>query len=118
MVESKKSTKEKAAAARAELGATVASAETERATSRALVARTDTISTALASGLDLDATAALRGVEAGYAAGELDLTDVIFLQTQVVEGQIAVIEVAGAAAENRIDALLAEGDRALLGATP
>ena len=82
------------------------------------MARTDTISTALASGLDQDATAALRGVEAGYAAGELDLTDVIFLQTQVVEGQIAVIEVAGAAAENRIDALLAEGDRALLGATP
>lgn len=107
-----------AAAARAELGATVASAETEQATSRALVARTDTITAALASGLDQDAAAALRGVEAGYAAGELDLTEVIFLQTAVVEGQIAVIEVAGAAANNRIDALLADGDRALLGATP
>ena len=80
--------------------------------------RTDTITGALASGLDQDATAALRGVEAGYAAGELDLSEVIFLTSEVVEGQIAVIEVAGAAADNRIDALLAEGDRALLGDSP
>ncbi len=107
-----------AAAAQAELASTTARASAEQATSQALLARTETITSALASGLDEDASAALRSVEAGYSAGELDLTEVIFLQTQVVEGQIAVIEVSGAAANNRIEALLAESDRALLGGAP
>ncbi len=107
-----------AAAARAELSAITARASAERSTSQALLTRTETITSALGSDLDEDASAALRSVEAGYAAGELDLMEVIFLQTEVVEGQIAVIEVSGAAANNRIEALLAESDRALLGGTP
>ncbi len=62
------------------------------------------------------AVAALESVEAGYREGELELTQVVLLQAQILDGQTAVVQLEGFVARARLDLLLATEDPALLGA--
>ena len=61
------------------------------------------------------ARAALGSVEAGYLAGEIDLTSTVLLQTQILDGEVAVVQLEGHVARARLDLLLASEDPALLG---
>ena len=60
-----------------------------------------------------DAQAALDSLEAGYAAGELDLPQTLLLQRQVLDGQAAIVHLQAAIARARIDLLLATDDPSL-----
>lgn len=61
-----------------------------------------------------DARAALAAVDAGYRSGELSLSDAIQLRTQVLDGERAVLDLAGELVRARLDLLLATEDPALL----
>lgn len=106
------------AAARATLGATEARAEAERRVSAALVQEASGVADQLGPSLAGDAEAALASIERGFAAGELDLMETVFLRAEVVDGQTALLETQGRLAELRVDALLADEDPALLGGAP
>lgn len=91
-----------------------ARAETERQTSELRVAEAE--SAAVVEGADLDeARSALRSVEAGVLAGEIDLPTAVLLQAQVLQGEAAVVTLRGQLADARIDRLLALDDDTLLG---
>jgi cobalt-zinc-cadmium efflux system outer membrane protein len=100
------------ARAQADQIAAVASTEGDRA---ATLARDAEPWAALATtGLLDDARAALAEVDAGYRAGELDLPDAIQIRTEVLDGEAAVLELAGQVVQARLDFLLATEDPALL----
>lgn len=61
-----------------------------------------------------EARAGLAQIEAGYAAGELDLSDALLLRQQVVDGQVGVLALAGELIAARLDLLLATDDAALI----
>ncbi|MED5374452.1 MAG: TolC family protein [Myxococcota bacterium] len=61
------------------------------------------------------ARAALASVEAGYLAGEIDLTSTVLLQAQILDGETAVVQLEGHVATARLDLLLATEDPVLLG---
>jgi outer membrane protein TolC len=65
-----------------------------------------------------DARAALSSVEAGYLAGEIDLTSAVLLQAQILDGEVAIVQLEGHVATARLDVLLATEDPALLGGAP
>lgn len=67
-----------------------------------------------AASLD-EAAAALRSIDAGYRAGQLDLADTLFLRSQALAGESSAIELGGQVARARIERLLATDDPALLG---
>ena len=101
--------------AQSRLAETQAIATTELTTAT----RRDELSTTalLAVGEDpmAAARAALGSVEAGYLAGEIDLTSTVLLQTQILDGEVAVVQLEGHVARARLDLLLASEDPALLG---
>ncbi len=90
----------------------VAAAETER--TAALAHDAEPYATLATTGLLDDARAALAEVEAGYRAGELDLPDAIQIRTEVLDGEGAVLDLAGQVVQARLDFLLATEDPALL----
>ena len=98
--------------AEAEQAGAVAAAERERA---AALTRDAQPWVALATtGLLDDASAALAEVDAGYRAGELDLSDAIQIRGEVLDGESAVLDLAGQVVHARLDFLLATEDPALL----
>lgn len=65
---------------------------------------------------DLDeARSALASIEAGVLAGEIDLSTAVLLQSQVLDGEAAIVRLRGLVADAEIDWLLAMDDDALLG---
>jgi outer membrane protein TolC len=65
-----------------------------------------------------EARAALASIESGVLAGEIDLSTAVLLQTQVLQGEAAVVTLRGLVADARIDELLALDDDVLLGGAP
>jgi outer membrane protein TolC len=102
------------AEANAAATSTEARAVAEQETSSARQATADSVMGSLGADLDADATQALDSIERGFAAGELDLSETIFLRAEVVDGRTAFVESLGAQAGARIDALLAHDDPSLL----
>jgi cobalt-zinc-cadmium efflux system outer membrane protein len=92
---------------------TAARAEAEQEAAATLLA--DASAFGPADPLADEAAIALRSIEAGYLAGELDLQEALFVRSQVLDGRSAAIELSGRVALARIEQLLAVGDAALLG---
>ncbi len=65
-----------------------------------------------------EARAALASIESGVLAGEIDLSTAVLLQTQVLQGEAAVVALWGQVAAARIDERLAFDDDALRGGAP
>jgi len=65
-----------------------------------------------------EARAALASIEAGVLAGQIDLSTAVLLQTQVLDGEAAVVRLRGLLANAHIDQMLAHDDDALLGGAP
>lgn len=102
------------AVAEGRLAETRARAASERQTSAVRLAEAE--ATAVVDGAELDeARSALSSIEAGVLAGEIDLPTAVLLQAQVLQGEAAVVTLAGQLADARIDRLLALDDDALLG---
>ena len=90
-------------------------ADTEQDTSRARLEEAEAAAGAVAgSGID-EARAALASIESGVLAGEIDLPAAVLLQSQVLDGEAAVVTLRGLLADARIDRLLALDDDALIG---
>ncbi len=103
------------AIAEGRLASVRAVAETEQATSILRLEEAEAMAQAVA-GADVDeARAALASIESGVLAGEIDLSTAVLLQTQVLQGEAAVVTLRGLVADARIDRLLALDDDALLG---
>jgi cobalt-zinc-cadmium efflux system outer membrane protein len=94
-----------------------ARAETEQSTAAQRVAEADTAADRVQADIE-EARAALASIEAGVLAGEIDLPTAVLLQTQVLDGEAAVVQLQGLVADARIDLLLATDDDALLGGAP
>lgn len=101
--------------AESRLAETQAIATTEIATATQRDALATTALQAVGKDPLADARAALKSVEAGYLAGEIDLTETVLLQTQILEGETAVVQLEGHVVHARLDLLLATEDPALLG---
>jgi len=97
------------------LASTRAVAETEQATSTARLEEAEAATEAVAEADIDEARAALASIESGVLAGEIDLSTAVLLQTQVLDGEAAVVTLRGLLADARIDRLLALDDDALLG---
>lgn len=100
--------------AESRLAETQAVARTEVATSRQRDELAQQALAALGQNPLAAAVAALESVEAGYLAGELELIETVLLQDQILEGEIAVVQLEGFVAHARLDLLLALEDPALL----
>jgi cobalt-zinc-cadmium efflux system outer membrane protein len=100
--------------AEARLAETQAVARTEVSTSRQRDELAQQALAALGEGPLAAAVAALESVEAGYLAGELELIETVLLQDQILEGEMAVVQLEGFVAHARLDLLLAVEDPALL----
>lgn len=90
-------------------------ADTERSTSKARLDEAEAATEAVAESDRDEADAALDSIESGVLAGEIDLATAVLLQTQVLDGEAAVVTLRGLLADARIDRLLAMDDDALLG---
>ena len=90
-------------------------ADTERDTSRLRLEEAEAAAEALAGSDVALARAALTSIESGVLAGEIDLGTAVLLQTQVLDGEAAVVTLRGLLADARIDRLLALDDDALIG---
>ena len=101
--------------AESRLATVKALAETELRTARRRVDEAQQLAVVLGDDALAEASAALSSIEAGVLAGELDLSTAILLQTQVLDGQAAIVTHQGLVAEARIDLLLALDNDALLG---
>jgi outer membrane protein TolC len=97
------------------LEATKARAQTERHTSSVRATEADAAAASVASADQDEARAALASIEAGVLAGEIDLSTAILLQTQVLDGEAAIVTLRGLVAEARVDRQLALDQDALLG---
>ena len=100
--------------AEAELNALNALAETERTTTTARHEEADALLTELGADLVEEAREALEGISISYRSGHTDLLSTLVLQSEVVEGQVALITLRGQLADARLDLLLATEDDALL----
>lgn len=89
---------------------------TEQSTAAHRVRETDALLEATSPATTNDAHLALKSIEAGVLAGELDLPTALLLQSQVLDGEMAILQLGGLVATARIDLLLASDDNALLGA--
>lgn len=103
------------AVAESRLAMVRARAETEQRTARRRVDEAEKLAAAMGDDALWEARAALSSIEAGVLAGEVDLSTAILLQTQVLDGQAAIVTHQGLVAEARIDLLLAFDNNALLG---
>ncbi len=107
------------AVSEAALNVTRAVARTEQATATTRHAEASRVVQALGEDLQSDALSTLVGIEAGYRAGEFDLPTAVVLQSKVIEGQAAAIDLQRRLAAARIDLLLATEHPSLLpGGTP
>jgi cobalt-zinc-cadmium efflux system outer membrane protein len=100
--------------AEAQASATRARAEAERRAAEERLGWLGDRGASLAPGVDASAEAALRAVDAGVAAGEIDTVQAALLRSRVFEGQRGWYAARLAEAEGRIDAALATGDEGLL----
>lgn len=91
-----------------------ARAETEQTTASQRVSEANTAAERVQADIE-EARAALASIEAGVLAGQIDLSTAVLLQTQVLDGEAAVVRLRGLLADARIDQLLANDDDALLG---
>ena len=94
-----------------------ARAETEQTTASQRVSEANTAAERVQADIE-EARAALASIEAGVLAGQIDLSTAVLLQTQVLDGEAAVVRLRGLLADARIDQLLANDDDALLGGAP
>lgn len=101
--------------AAAELQQAQAAAATEQQTALAQDALAQDTLRSLGEAPQAAADRALVSVEAGYLAGEIDLTQTVLLQAQILDGETAVVRLEGHVAQARLDLLLATDDPALLG---
>ncbi|MCP4805117.1 MAG: TolC family protein [Proteobacteria bacterium] len=101
--------------AEARLAETQAVADTEVMTGRERDEVAQQALAALGEAPLASAVAALKSVEAGYLAGELELIETVLLQDQILEGETALVQLEGFVARARLDVLLAVEDPALLG---
>jgi len=92
-----------------------AMAETEQVTSMKRLEEAEAAAHEVAEADLEEARAALASIESGVLAGEIDLSTAVLLQTQVLDGEAAVVTLRGLLADARIDRLLALDDDALLG---
>ena len=60
----------------------------------------------------------MASVEAGVLAGEIDLSSAVLLQSQILDGEAAVVRLRGLLADAALDRMLAMDDAALLGGAP
>ena len=100
--------------AEAELSMLTARAEAEQTTAAARHEEADTLLTALGADLEDEARAALQGIALAYQSGHTDLLSTLVLQSEVVEGQVALITLRSQVADARLALLLATEDAALL----
>ncbi len=101
--------------AEASLDSVTARADTEIATAEARVAEARELSSRLVADPVAEAREALRSIEAGYLAGEIDLPTTVLLQGEVLAGEAAALVLLGQVADARLDLLLATEDPQLLG---
>jgi cobalt-zinc-cadmium efflux system outer membrane protein len=92
-----------------------ARADTEIATAQRRVAEARELSATLVADPVAEAREALRSIEAGYLAGEIDLPTTVLLQHEVLNGEAAALVLLGQVADARLDLLLATEDPQLLG---
>ena len=101
--------------AAAALQATGARADVQVQTTAARYTEAESLSRALGDDLADEASEALAGVSLAYQVGHTDLLNTLLLQTEVLEGQVALIELRGQLADARLALLLATEDDVLLG---
>ena len=101
--------------AQSRLARVTARSKTEQRTARQRVDEAEQLADALGDDALDEARAALASIEAGVLAGEVDLLTAILLQSQVLDGQSAIVTHQGLVAEARIDLLLALDHNTLLG---
>jgi len=97
------------------LQAIAARAETEALTAEGRLADARELRASLVADPVAEAREALRSIEAGYLAGEIDLSTTVLLQGEVLAGEAAALALLGQVADARLDLLLAIEDPALLG---
>lgn len=103
------------ALAEAEARAVEARAETERITAAERLTEARALVEGLGGDLEAEAREALASIEAGYRAGQIDLSTAVLLQAEVIEGLRATVLLERRLAEARLDLLLAREDEALIG---
>ena len=95
-----------------------AQAETEVTTNAARLEEASQLTESLGDDLTQEAEAALASIQLGYQSGENDLLTTVLFQTQVIEGQAALIGLSEQLADARLAWMLATEDNTLLGETP
>ncbi len=91
-----------------------ATAETELRTARVRVDEASRLGDLLGKDRLDEAKAALESIEAGVLAGEIDLAAAVLLQSQVLNGELAIVGLLGLVGGAQIDLLLATDDDALI----
>lgn len=89
-----------------------AATEEQRSAERLKVAEESLMT--LAPDIGAEAAPALRAIEALFEAGEVNLSDTLFLRSRVIEGERAWMEARAAVALARIDIALARQSASLL----
>ena len=102
------------AMAQAQLTETTARAVSELDTTTDLYNEATALLSALGEDLPGEASRALEGITFSYQAGHADLLSTILLQTEVLEGQVALVSLRGQLADARLALLLAREDSVLL----
>lgn len=102
------------ATAEARLQQVRARATTEQTTADQRVREADAAAERVQADID-EARAALASIEAGVLAGQIDLSTAVLLQSQVLDGEAAVVRLQGLLADAHLDQLLATDDDTLLG---
>ncbi len=101
--------------AEADQVAVTARAAAEVATATARYAEAEALLTGLGADLSAEAEEALDGIALSYQSGHTDLLSTLLLQSEVMQGQAALVTLQGQLADARLDLLLALDDDALLG---
>jgi outer membrane protein TolC len=91
-----------------------AQAQTELTTTAARHREADDLAASLGGDLFEEAEAALAGITLSYQTGHTDLLSTLLLREEVIEGQVALINLQGQLADARLSLLLATEDDALL----
>ncbi len=98
--------------------AVTARAETELTTALTRHAEAEALLIELGADLSVAAEEALAGIALSYETGQSDLLNTILLQSEVMQGQAALIALQGQLADARLALLLAQDSDVLLGSTP
>jgi hypothetical protein len=106
------------AIAQADLDRTRARAAAEGIATAAVATDAVELLSTLGPDLAADADAALASVEAGFSAGEIDLTTLLFLQDEILSSRHAFVAACAASADAAVAHLLAVEDATLLGVQP